>query len=393
MIKNINFTLLIYCAGLFIPGYIPLFFIFALLPKWITNPIYIIKMLLLNSWLFFSMAIYAVIELFNGVDFGLSRLVAIILLPISYVIGRITSLIDLEGRSFIVNYLMISFYSSIIVIYSIVGDILSHGFVNISNGRSIDIVGLGPMMSATVVGAYLLLPSTGIALFILLLGRKDTFTVKAFALAMWMLALICAFRLGSRTILFVSLVSIFFGLFFSKRYLAVVFLLFIGASVAYLLVGNAEEISILNYYADRINNDEAGISSGGGRFELWWAGMSKILDHPGGWLFEHGERYAHNLWIDAARQGGWFGFLFMFVIAILSFVNLIRIWKSNCMDSSVISMLIIIFMSFYFIFMLEPIMDGFLGVFSLFLFYSGYIAKTSKIQLGINVTKTGGQLH
>ncbi|MBL0253061.1 MAG: hypothetical protein IPQ12_11040 [Polaromonas sp.] len=110
----------------------------------------------------------------------------------------------------------------------------------------------------------------------------------------------------------------------------------------------------------------------GGRLDRWVDALSLIPSHPFGWSsFDFG--YAHNLWLDVARNGGWFSFLMSILLSVLFVFNFKSALKNNREDILYLSFIWCLAIGFSALFMVEPIMDGFVYVFSAFCLFWGVI--------------------
>ena len=81
---------------------------------------------------------------------------------------------------------------------------------------------------------------------------------------------------------------------------------------------------VVNAYADREISGDNAILAGGGRTSIWLDVLVNIPLHPFGWTGSNaGYVYAHNMWLDVAKQVGWIPFIFIIIITYRS-INSIR---------------------------------------------------------------------
>ncbi|MFV5491274.1 hypothetical protein [Acinetobacter sp. ASP199] len=265
----------------------------------------------------------------------------------------------------------ISFYSTImlssIAIISVFKDIILNGFVG--GIRSIPFYFSDELVSATVMAGYLCLGFSFISL--LFFNTKNKSIILLFVL----FSLICAIRLGSRTLILIALfgfistsVIIFIGR--SKKQNKYNFL--IMSTLIVLSLFFYKKISdILNYYfLDRIDNADASISGGGGRFEKWRLSLEKIYENPWGW---EGEYYAHNFSLDIAKNVGILPVLFFLVWQILILSYIPKLIYSN-LDTKYKIYFIFNILFGFFLLNFEPIFDGFLYFLALYCIIIGSIS-------------------
>jgi hypothetical protein len=120
-------------------------------------------------------------------------------------------------------------------------------------------------------------------------------------------------------------------------------------------------------YADREDNADAESASAGGRTELWLDAVGNLFISPLGWQLD---RYAHNLWLDIARVGGWLAF-FPFVKATISYLLRFKhVLKSASKDNTLLILLSINVAMLLNAFV-EPVVDGSLSFFSLLMLVWG----------------------
>ena len=163
------------------------------------------------------------------------------------------------------------------------------------------------------------------SLSLMVLDRDRDFEKKIafFVAVMFAFSLMAALRVGSRTQLGVAGFSFAISLLFNlshaslkvKFFLMVSFLVVCGLGYSYLDVNS----DLLLYYADRIDDDDASVAQAGGRLERWRVSFEYLIGDGRimGWEFEK-VGYAHNLWLDVARESGIIPFLLLLVFMIFN---------------------------------------------------------------------------
>jgi len=278
-----------------------------------------------------------------------------------------------QGRIFFLFFLSTIF--SIIPLFSILLQIQENGFME--GTRSLYIIwDKNFEISATGLGSYFALNMASIGLINV---KKNTKVERRIALGifiLFLLSLVCVLRLGSRTQLVLAIFSLV-GSFLLNIWQNSLFknALFIGSLTAltfYLISNFNENADVVKFYADRMDNDEAGIGSAGGRTERWIGALESIVSDPFGWeLSRFG--YAHNLWLDVARVAGVIPFillLFFTVSSIKIWIKSLRILRNNLFLRNYV---FIYFLCIILLFNVEPIMDGMYLLFLLFCLYVGFL--------------------
>ena len=167
------------------------------------------------------------------------------------------------------------------------------------------------VLSATLYGLNVAFGLTGLALFIF---HKHSI-YRLVYLLIFTFSILLVIHLVNRTGIVLAGAAVVLCFVYSLKYkklnFSTVILLLFLASCVFWFTGNADVNSAYEARADSV-------SSGGGRSQLWEASIECLLKYPGGWVNEPGaiQQYAHNLWLDIARQTGWIPFIFMLIASI-----------------------------------------------------------------------------
>jgi len=127
---------------------------------------------------------------------------------------------------------------------------------------------------------------------------------------------------------------------------------------------------------DKNNN----VANAGGRSERWLKSIEHMFTDPLGWdVREFG--FSHNLWFDVLRVGGVLSFVLLSIITIRVIKDLLKNLKNeNVLLSSKVHLLVY-FIAFILIFMVEPILDGMTSLFVLFCLFSGILAQKNSFTI------------
>lgn len=132
---------------------------------------------------------------------------------------------------------------------------------------------------------------------------------------------------------------------------------------------------ILMAYEQRNNVGGYEATTIGGRTELWITSFNNMLTHPLGWTQKS---YAHNLWLDLAKVGGWFSLAPFLIVTIMLFKNILKCLKKHY--SSFHSAIIVLNVAMLLAASIEPVIEGSMLFFSLLMLVWGMTASISKEQ-------------
>lgn len=256
------------------------------------------------------------------------------------------------------------------------GDIAAAGFSG--GGRSLYVDEFGAALSATVMGGLL---SLGISQSAAIVsgGFKQHKMLFLVTLAAATMLLAVALRLGSRTQVMIFVLCLLFGyLLNTSGRLAMWKKIGVGIVAAALFAAAVDLLPIFldsdlgAYFRDRMDDGRYGTSTVGGRAERWAYALESIAKQPMGWSLSGGG-YAHNLWLDVARVSGWFG---LFALLLFTVAHLCVVHRSlhGLRQGSVRTSLLLAVLGPNLLFMVEPIMDGFLYVFYAYCAVIGMVA-------------------
>lgn len=253
-------------------------------------------------------------------------------------------------------------------------DVANNGFVG--GSRSVEVPGTGGVeVSATVLGGTLIiLASFGGALFAP--SESVNILFRPFVAVLYVVALFVAMRLGSRTLLIIGVASLVLGLILNGRRIGIVktlLILFGFSFFIYFFMSYLEGVlDIFSYFQDRLDDEEYGTATAGGRTEKWLNSLELLVNSPLGWgVGING--FSHNLWLDSARNGGWPSFFILMVLTVMSLRDFLATIKCNAKDALYKTLVRCIGFGFLLLFFVEPILDGFIYVFSAYCCFWGVV--------------------
>lgn len=298
---------------------------------------------------------------------------------IVYAAAKVLTSKNYSPSAFVFLLFIISVSFSIIPIISILKQISDNSFLVGSRNMNL-IWNEDLVVSATGLGSYFTFSMASFALIFSYRKSKIEKFISFGIFIHFLISLACVLRLGSRTQLFISFVCV--GVIILKnfkyykqinRMIIVVGLIFSIGLISQFISNNEE---ILFFFSDRMDSDENGFATAGGRIGRWTGSIGSLFTDPFGWpLARYG--YAHNLWLDVARVGGLIPFL---ILVIFSFLLTLFFLKSIYfkLPSFLRDYFIVFWVSISVVFMVEPILDGMYLFFLVHCFIAGLMIKQKK---------------
>lgn len=251
-------------------------------------------------------------------------------------------------------------------------DIALVGIVNDSRVLLEDIND-GDSLAATLYG---LMASVGIGCIAALFTKGQSVLLKLCYIILSILSILVVVHLVNRTGLVVSFTCVLVSFVISTRLKItkiIPALILCGVTVFIIVKTGIVNNEIIDAYQQRELSSTSGTIQLGGRSAIWSDALSKFVTHPFGWNRVH---YAHNLWLDIARVGGWLTLLF-FLIATINWCkrcfHLIR-KKTTPFVLTLISINVAMFLSSC----VEPVIEGSMLFFSLFMMIWGCTTAVSQ---------------
>lgn len=338
----------------------------------------------------FSLA-YAFILILNSEErIGVGSSLKYIFVPVlCYQTGKYFAGISKSERSFVRNILILMFVFSIVIYLSIVVDIYKFGYLSIL--RNIQVIGEGEgEKNATGVNAIISIWLTMIGFFFYKAECIYEKKYKYIILIISIVAILFTLRLGSRTGMFLLAASSVSVIFYNFRRYNNKEKFKLLVSIAFIIIGlivfadNSGEVLIA--YAGRAESEQFGVSTAGGRTEMWFHYAAMILDYPFGSMPSHGAgfEYAHNYFIDIARVSGIIPLAIIFVFTLSSLWNLKRLLLNNNISLFARNLILVLNVAFITVFMVEPVIEGSFSLFMMYLFVCGISSMLVDISLSKN---------
>ena len=261
-------------------------------------------------------------------------------------------------------------------IMSVFMDILQNGY-NIVD-RNLPNYWTGSIVNATIMGSYFTIVMTIPALLIPHV-KKLAIVHRIVLLFIYAIAVACILRIGSRTQLSISLITLLISLLYimprqSLRRNLFMFLLFF-LLVFYVIntVSFDLDQDWLSAFANRME-DSKDLASGGGRTDRWMKSLEYLFKKPLGWSEEE-FGHSHNLWFDVLRIGGFLSFFLLLFFTTNGLIAVFRAIRKNKTAYALNNQIMVYTMAFFMVFMVEPIMEGMFDFFAFYCFFVGTVKK------------------
>lgn len=272
--------------------------------------------------------------------------------------------------------LISSLIFSFSAVLSVFTDILENGY-NIVD-RNLPNYWTGNIIPATIMGSYFTLIMALPALLVPHI-KKINIIHRVGLLFYYVVGMACILRIGSRTQISISLITLLFSLIYViprqslRRNLFMFLLFFLGTFYLLNTVSFDLNQDWLSAFANRME-DGKDVASGGGRTGRWVKSMEYLFEKPLGWS-EHEFGHSHNLWFDVLRVGGFLSFFFLLFFTTNAYSTVFRAIKKNKKLYAFNNQMIVYTMAFSLVFMVEPILEGMFDFFAFFCFFIGAVKK------------------
>lgn len=225
-------------------------------------------------------------------------------------------------------------------------------------------------MSATLYG---LMASVGIGCIATLFATDSKLLTKIIFLILVVSSMLVVVHLVNRGGLVVFAITLLLSIFIYhwrnkiKLVKTILFILVLAFSLFYFDVISND---VLMAYNQRHDIQGYETMTAGGRTELWELSIRNMLSHPLGW---EQKSYAHNLWLDLARLGGWISLLPFLVASLITFKRISYTLRFR--PSSFAKTLVVLNIALLMASSIEPIIEGSMLFFSLMMMFWGMIDK------------------
>jgi len=329
--------------------------------------------------LFFGI-IYSLFEFLN-LPKGIQYVVIESIFPVTfYLVGKELVIGKMKQIQIMNLLIALALVFSLPSLLSVLKTLATSGFI--AKQREVPNIWTGSLMTATNASGYLiyLLVLPGI----IIATKKDmSLKTKLLLTFVFLVTLICSFRLGSRTCLVLATVSILLGLaqlVISNNLFKNIKLMFVLAVLIFLAINYLKidlKADYLSTLGDRLNDkNTSSISTGGNRTGLWSTAIQKMIKNPLGW----DGYYAHNTWLDIARVGGILSLLLFMINNFICIKNLIKLFSVKPENIGITAIFSLFFFAAFLFFFGEPTILGHFYSLTFFFMLQGVLQKTIELR-------------
>jgi hypothetical protein len=343
----------------------------------ITDSFFIEKLDFNFSLLFLFSICYATFYIFN-LELGSQFILIYALFPPGfYLIGKTFSIKTLNSRRLFYLLFASGFIFSLPAMVSVLTSIFDKGFVVIQ--RDVPMIWGGNTIPATNMAAYFVL-NMSIPAFLVAGFKKFSLPLKLLMIATFIISVLCVLRLGSRTQLSIFFITFIISLIYlirrqtMKQNFTLFGILFLIFNVFLSYVSFDKDSDIMSAFAGRMESKKYGAATAGGRTERWTKSIVNLWDKPLGWSVDD-FGFSHNLWFDIARVGGTLSFILLLIFTIKNAVNIKRAIFLIPKNAILNTAFICYGLSFYLLFFVEPIFDGYFPLFVFYCFFLGIVTQ------------------
>ena len=93
------------------------------------------------------------------------------------------------------------------------------------------------------------------------------------------------------------------------------------------------ELDVFSFFRDRMESEDAGVGSAGGRTQRWDRALELMSEYPWGWEYEL-TGHMHNLWLDVYRRAGIVSFSLLLILTILTFSKFLKFFRKNIRNTT-----------------------------------------------------------
>ncbi|MDO6472182.1 hypothetical protein [Maribacter sp. 1_MG-2023] len=320
---------------------------------------------------------YAIFYIFN-LELGSQFILIYALFPAGfYLIGKTFNNKSLNNTQLFYLLFASGFIFSLPAMVSVLTSIIDKGFVVIE--RDVPMIWGGNVIPATNMAAYFVL-NMSIPAFLVAGFKKFNLPLKLLMISTFIISVLCVLRLGSRTQLSIFFITFIISLIFLirrqtvKQNVTLFGILFLIFNVFLSYVSFDKDSDIMSAFAGRMESKKYGAATAGGRTERWTKSIVNLWEKPLGWdVTDFG--FSHNLWFDIARVGGTLSFILLLIFTIKNALNIKRAILLIPQNALLNTAFICYGLSFYLLFFVEPIFDGYFPLFVFYCFFLGIIAQ------------------
>lgn len=220
-------------------------------------------------------------------------------------------------------------------------------------------------LAATLYG---LMTSLGIGCVGACLVKEIKFVPRATFICIVAMSLLAVIHLLNRGGLVIAAFCLILSgfVYYKKRSATLLVFLLLICICFYFFFNYSIQNDILDAYNQRDSTGGSETLSAGGRLNLWIEGCQKFFTCPFGW---EPKMYAHNMWLDIARVGGWFSFFPFLMVTVKAIKNIFLLIRSSIKGYSVL--MLSVNLALILAASIEPVIEGSMLFFSILILIWG----------------------
>ncbi len=282
-------------------------------------------------------------------------------------------------EQFYLLLLAVGFLFSFSSFVSVSMNLLEGGFVQLE--RTVPMFWDKKLVSTTLMASFFTFNMCILPLLVVQIAQRKKFSKIQLLVVfgVFIVSLLCTFRLGSRTQAAIALILLIFSLLYvipnqssKKNFRLFMVISFLGLLV-YLFVPlnlDADYFSVLGNRLEQSNNT----GTAGGRTQRWALSIPNLVSKPLGWSFDE-FGYSHNLWLDVAQVTGLLPFCLLIVFSTRNFLKLKKLVRNRMVDLPFRTIVLTFTIAANIVFFVEPIMQGAFSMFVTYCFIQGVLNK------------------
>lgn len=274
--------------------------------------------------------------------------------------------------------IIVALFTGIYNIAISIGDMIEHGIVNLQVITDRKDLYDETWRPTSLLAAELAPLISCIVLFFVISDNNKTNKIARFGGFLSIIGLICTMHFVSRSAFIVAVACLTIGIFYShKRHTIRMLLLLAILVVLFLNTGFGELFEYKNNATDT--------ATGNGRIERVSYWLNLVLQHPYGVpnYKNHWVPWAHNFWIDFAKEGGWIPGICLVIFSLLNVKDIVLVLKNKNMLANIKLLVFSMGLAFLLAFSVEPIFGGAdYGMFAYF-FFCGLVSSLTNTPIAV----------
>lgn len=337
----------------------------------------IITVLDMDFFIIFAFSFTYSAFVFFGDNRGVQYLIIQTLFPATfYILGKLLITKEITNKQLIILIVISGFIYSITILLSTFNNLVVNGLNQ--TDRFIPSFWSNDEIKATKAASFLIY-NTVIPAILVANRKRFNLIFKIVLLVMYALTLIASFRLGSRTLIVVSIFTLM---------VSIIYIVFNQSLLANLkLISSLTALSVITYLFIPINFDSPIFSTlghrmkngatestatAGNRTQLWTDGLGNLFQNPLGWEYH---MHHHNLWLDIAKEATIIPLLFFLIHNFLSLSNIKKLFRISPKDLGLNVTFFLVIFSTYLLFFTEPVIEGNFFSIVVYCLYAGLLKK------------------